>query len=137
MTEPMTRPIKFRAWDTEKLMMHEPSNSDALMMTRGGEVYNIRADDYYKTRYVLLQSTGLHDVNGVEIFEGDVVEKIERWGNEDDRFTVAWSGTGWEPFQHTECNDYIDWDQRPEVVMVIGNVHEHPDLIAPKEAARA
>ena len=65
--------LRFRAWDTVKKAMSEVQ---AIVYTEE-RVYPI----YFKEirRYIpfseaiLMQSTGMFDKNGVEIFEGDVV----------------------------------------------------------------
>lgn len=60
----MKREIKFRAWDKENKKMAQVSRID---FGPGGIKYLI--DDS-----VLLEYTGLHDKNGREIYEGDVVK---------------------------------------------------------------
>lgn len=76
------------------------------------------------------QFTGLHDKNGVEIYEGDVLD-IE---NEGYPFVKNWKGIVKfidgsyliENFEGTD-GEYL-FDETREV-KVIGNIHEHPHLL--------
>lgn len=84
----------------------------------------------------LMQSTGLFDKNGVEIFEGDVVQYVDASyinGTFEDTFV----NTGVVEFSQgmftisnreaVEIDDLLDgstWD-----VEVIGNIYENPELV--------
>jgi uncharacterized phage protein (TIGR01671 family) len=67
------REIKFRAWDKEnKAFM--PSEGYAIC---GGDVMGLRygneMEDVLTDQIELMQYTGLKDINGVDIYENDIV----------------------------------------------------------------
>jgi len=78
MAEIERRPIKFRAWDrTKNRWFYPPDKMDSHLgdfsMTGDGRVYveGLNQD------LTLCQFTGLHDRNGTEIYEGDIIRSLE------------------------------------------------------------
>ena len=87
----MTREIKFRAWDGEqKKMCHKVyvgSEGWRGEHWQDGMMVSCFSDINHKEN-VLMQFTGLHDKNGKEIWEGDIVRQ------EDVKGVIEWfSGT--------------------------------------------
>lgn len=95
---------------------------------------------------ILMQSTGLFDKNGVEIFEGDVVayfdgdEQISeniiiRYGEHTNIDTVLKDepkhiGFYIEVTKGTATFDVTDmYEEYKENIKVIGNIHDNPELV--------
>lgn len=115
------REVKFRAWDNSKKKM---SYNLAQMGLDGFFSLNEEISILQRT-HKLMQYIGLKDKNGKDIFEGDVIKCYDK-----DSYiilTVTWHSklTGFSPFI---CSREPDWDDFDEFE-VIGNIHEHPELI--------
>lgn len=122
--------IKFRAWYHKHESMYSVASIDLAL-----ECITVLEDDYVFgfEEVALMQSAGLIDVNGVEIFEGDVVKVTD----DDERIDFSDGGIG------TICgldelymwyidgqvhNGLFDISQQ-YYIEVIGNVHENPELM--------
>ena len=77
---------------------------------------------------VLMQSTGLTDKNGVEIFEGDLVRLKYQVYSDDETFEVVrFRGGSWR-IDNRQRGTAL-W-LRNEDCEVIGNLYENPELVA-------
>ncbi|EGO5058298.1 hypothetical protein H7564_000193 [Enterococcus faecalis] len=138
---------KFRAWDKRENTMRDVA---VLHFTKGGKVNSI---EYWKTpselksyhvrNLVLMQSTGLKDKNGVEIFEGDVVKVTDGESEEDSYISIVknYSNEGYPAFD-IEYPPTYHYDSNVlsaimcnvfETIEVIGNVYEDGDLLNDSE----
>ena len=113
------REIKFRAWHKEGayMMPVEEIDFENKLINKSG-VWR------WFNELVIMQSTGLVDKNGVEIFEGDIV--ILCWSDE-----VGESHWGKvtikNPFEYTpEESRYFIYSDGIEV---IGNIYQNKELI--------
>ncbi|MEW6126742.1 MAG: YopX family protein [Acidobacteriota bacterium] len=119
----MNRIIKFRAWDKREKKMIVPEDLF--------DPYNIpvEPDEYgftLKSKFELMQFTGLLDKNGSEIFEGDIVS----WGSSRNMF-IKYEDRGMYEFWHTETEKAHHWGiwNIHKELEVIGNIYENPELI--------
>lgn len=120
---------KFRIFDKQKKQMVESTwwefyFEDERLLTVTSDLDVSYYDDELGERWELIQSTGLRDKNGKEIFEGDVV--IARWWNihgDHERVTlVEWdvNKLGWNLINKSSTNMNYE---------IIGNIHEHSHLL--------
>ena len=152
--------IKFRAWDKNQQIMR---GVRGLFWTKNNLVAHCspmgdKFDNFFTTilndgEYHLMQSTGLFDVNGKEIFEGDVVELhhftenystggfyegeeslvgVVRYGHTDDE--IKCFGKVYPPRWFFE-NRYRELDfsdlsgLHEESFKVIGDIYRNPELV--------
>jgi len=119
---------KFRCFDKDTKTMHEVVSIDFRDWRIYYEAYGLR--NYWNKNVVLMQSTGLHDEQGVEIFKGDIVEIIY----DGELFTgVVVYDLGEADFKAT--NNREDYGNNfqyltvGESIEVIGDIYQHPELL--------
>ena len=115
-------PLRFRAWHEEK----EEWQSYGFAIRYNGVI--LRGDGGIPTdELIIMQSTGLKDKNGKEIFEGDIVKFGCPWHcdtcGKDHTAQVTWSNGAFWLFN---CGD---WSEDADKTEIIGNIYENPDLI--------
>ena len=133
---------KFRAWDTTKKEMFK----DTFAITESGQVVVVDqssvfvSPDYvFVDNLVIMQSTGLLDKNGKEIFEGDIIQTsafacIVGFGEYTyigDRNTLETEIGFYLSFLNIKPATYAPFDKYYwDNCEVIGNIHENElDLI--------
>ncbi len=125
------RQIKFRAWNKVKKVMcydNEDGNADywgGVLASNVGLInYYLKSPD---SEYSYMQFTGLMDKNGTEIYEGDVVRD-----DNDDLYVVKWHERIAVFFFDGHFSSPIDGLEDAEVIEVIGNIYENPELLEAK-----
>lgn len=134
------REIKFRVWDKDTKHMHICGEDihdeiDFEYETNKAYYYNLQngcGSLREDSSYILMQYTGLHDKNGKEIFEGDIVNCQTKYGKAkaiikfiDGKFVAYWDSKITHPKNghHIACYDI---NKRFEV---IGNIYENKELL--------
>lgn len=122
--------ISFRAWDKEEKKMHKVKTIE--FSRRGARIIHLaevnsngKGDHKrWHSSVELMQSTGLKDKNGTEIYEGDIVKNIY-----DEIYVVKWFDAGFHLEERYNGGfDYseLHFGNNKEV---IGNIYENPGLL--------
>lgn len=135
----MSREIKFRAWSGKRMLCEDS------FFIRYGKAYEFMMfDEPRKTDYPIMQYTGLKDVNGAEIYEGDVVVAMDYpFYGDDDAKELNYVGEVY--YWIEESAFYVDihrvsdrvagraaggsMSEYFEKLKVIGNIYENPELL--------
>lgn len=116
------REIKFRAWHK---LNKEFYGYDLLLRLDGNLVCEVDRgenvglfDRTFNDDFILMQFTGLHDKNGVKIYEGDVLQHLSHiepvtYFSDECRFDTYSFG----------CDSWMDSE-------VIGNIYQNRELLA-------
>lgn len=123
---------KFRAWDNWRKRM---SVVDRIYIdTKGVRLYYDFGEYWRDFRDVeLMQSTGLKDKNGKEIFEGDIVQFEDCYEVSDFLYIntgiIEWCQGGFHVTNRDSVlmEDLLDGDSLD--VTIIGNIYENPELL--------
>ena len=117
--------FKFRAWDTHEEVMNRVDYVDFVNGVIGMSNENVRDYEQPIHRVNIMQSTGLKDKNGVEVYFNDIVE--DEYGH---RYEVVFEGdclrcNGLRRIRggHKPKNRWFGIDLK-----IIGNRYENPEL---------
>jgi uncharacterized phage protein (TIGR01671 family) len=114
------REMKFRAWDKNKNIMVHVADGGPWSESLGFLMDSFEDED-------LMQFTGLHDKNGKEIYEGDV---LSSWDDDagDENLSVQFDNGQWW-WGDGNGNSLPLFDLDMGTATVIGNIYENPELI--------
>lgn len=129
------RNIKFRAWHKDIKEMFEVGQ---ITLKKGIWDYQPEDRKYigmsipYQPSFILMQYTGLHDKNGQEIYEGDIVYCQTKFGKAkaiikfiDGKFVAYWNSA----LTHPENGHHIACYEINKRFEVIGNIYDNPELL--------
>ena len=130
------REIKFRAWDEQKKVMHfdfqfiksGDRGNDWIIFQSDKENFNGNFNPYFSQQLKIMQYTGLKDKNGVEIYEGDIVNVHS--------YTVTGLGKVgfnkgsfvFNKFEYPTSQVLHSFSE----IEIIGNIYENPELLENK-----
>ena len=124
----MNREIKFRGKSIMDNSYGEWLHSSGIKYGDDVELMYCDEDTSEEWNYIdketLGQFTGLHDKNGKEIYEGDIVTN----GDKNIRYIVEWYDTGLRARQYNN-KSYIGLEYWKDVLEVIGNIYENSELL--------
>lgn len=121
------RSIKFRAWDVNNKEMLDVQELDYQDSYNGQPmVRTTMYNDYFDVEdMILMQYTGLKDITGREIYEGDIVKSFfvdtDEAGNEIYKYYIMEV-----KYDEVLCSYKIDKFMNLEV---IGNIYENKELL--------
>lgn len=136
----MKRIIKFRVWDTEL---------NQWIWNIGMKTNNVLTNGKERGRFLVMQYTGMTDINKREIFEGDIIEietdVVESNGWEEEQYMIPYKFRGVVHFRPStgyglinctssrEGEDFVKRRPLQRIVQskstIIGNIHENPEKI--------
>lgn len=134
---------KFRVWDKKEEKFIETDSYTQVVITSNGLIFlshtesvlfseasmeRLNAEDVE-----LVQYTGLRDVNGTEIYEGDILICDPNHPNVRVMRTVEYivneyEGVGFKPM----IDQYYDNGCLYEEYVIVGNIYENPELLEVK-----
>lgn len=122
---------RFRAWDVIFKSMRGVDYIDYVEKCVGFRLSDPDGDTYIQglRNIKLMQSTGLVDKNGVEIFEGDVVKLFDK-----DLYVVEWSSQEASykliPVDKRWSDCYFsNYENITKIIEVVGNIWEDGELL--------
>ena len=120
--------MKYRLWCKDKNEWEKDSwvilpNGNLMWVEYGNLVGGV-----YMKNHILVRSTGFKDIEGKEIYEGDI---IRYWDNFDEHYKLAVIKLDKGGFIIT--NNRINWDigltNKDDKIKIVGNIYENKDLI--------
>lgn len=137
----MNRKIKFRVWDKYKKQMYPISSIDYDIFSQEIRIIAVGHENGMCTAYnknhnsekcditalELMQYTGLHDKNGKEIYEGDIVKKTGNIGIDIGKVIYEYNGFIVDVMNMDRFYGRVHLLEK--FTEVIGNIYEDSELL--------
>ncbi|WP_439419636.1 YopX family protein [Lactiplantibacillus plantarum] len=130
--------IKFRAWDKEN-EIYLYNVQDAYDTLSGFVKYDDGEDADYdeccfgaflnNKRYDVEQFTGLKDVNGKDIYEGDIIKSNYKYAQPKVSQIIIEDGNSYILGEDLATGNEMLVSEHVGEIEIIGNVHENPELL--------
>jgi hypothetical protein len=113
--------IRFRVWDPRREEMILPGHDGSMRIDSEGDFWCVVDEAFYYNITPML-STGLHDAEGKEIFEGDTLVPVTK---DEDPLTgvIKWKNGGFILFWESH-NLHKTLDHSIRFYEIIGNIYE-------------
>ncbi|UVD42692.1 hypothetical protein [Staphylococcus phage vB_SauM-V1SA22] len=125
--------LKFRAWDEESQRMFNIDRFDFADYTVYSHLF--ACEGYLGENLEIMQSTEVKDVNGNDIYEGDIIEILNTKGNYSDLGLVKKGKGFFYIVRYAGCKLTLlsDFSIKPYTdtleLQVKGNIYENPYLL--------
>lgn len=124
------REVKFRAvrldtgeWIYGDLHLHSPFP----------HIHSTRGDKAKIDTNTIGQFADLHDKNGKEVYEGDIIiERLKRSRKDGERLVVCFEEFEWKAKNTNGATTSLSLLVEYYTVEVIGNIHDNPELLKNK-----
>jgi len=125
----MKREIKFRAWDKENkaFMLSEGyaiCDGDVMGLRYGNEMEDVLTD-----QIELMQYTGLKDMNGVDIYENDIVKSNYKYAQPKISQIIMEDGNSYIAGEDLATGNEMLVSDHVDEIEVIGNIQNNPELL--------
>lgn len=130
------REIKFRVWDKDEkcwVSFVDDTYDYVWALTLDGQfIYTSKDRIYPQEHWVMTQYTGLKDKQGIEIYEGDIVDYNNKF-----KLLIEFSDVNASFIAKRVSDETMLMNFRKnmaeERLEVIGNVYENPELLEPQK----
>ncbi len=132
--------IQFRAWDKETNKYFEPTYQaymgrlEELTISLSGRLKKRTCrgmvdESMFPGRYDVEQFTGLKDVNGKEIYEGDIIKSNYKYAQPKISQIIMEDGNSYIAGEDLATGNEMLVSDHVNEVEIIGNVHTKPELL--------